>query len=442
MTARDGDSVAIPAQKSGPPPRGKGPWASRAPRLLARQVLVLLAVMAFLALPATGRAAKPSPAADPEDLRLLRSRIERLKTAIAGDEETRTEARDALRESEQAISEANRQLHNLSRERQAARTELAQLNAETRRIEAELARRQETIGRLLSVRYLAGEADYLKLLVSGVDPNQTSRELHYYGFITRAQAELVRALRASLARVKELQEETREKTADLTRIEASQKLERSRLAREQVARRGVLDRLSARLREQRRQVRGLERDETRLSRLVAEIGKVIAEETLKSRTVGRGMPRNAQNDAVPAAPRPEPGAAQPFASLKGTLRLPVRGELAGRFGSARPDGGPSWKGLFIRATPGQEVRAVASGRVVFAEWMRGFGNLLILDHGQGYLTIYGNNEAVLKQVGDQVRSGDAVATTGASGGSAESGLYFETRHEGRPFDPMKWVSLK
>ena len=442
MTDCDGDSVASPGQDSGQPSRGRCTDANRTPCSLARQFFVFLAALVFLALPASGKAAKPGPAADPEDLRLLRTRIERLKTAIAGDEETRTEARDALRESEQAISEANRKLHNLSMERQAARAELTQLNAETRHIEAELSRRQETIGRLLSVRYLNGETDYLKLLVSGADPNQTSRELHYYGFITKAQAELARGLRDSLARIKELQDETREMTADLTRIEASQKSERNRLAREQVARRGVLDKVSTRLREQRRQVRGLERDESRLSRLIAEIGKVIAEETQRSRTATKVMPRNARNDAVPPSQGPEPGAPQSFATLKGSLRLPVRGELAGRFGSARPDGGPSWKGLFIRAASGQEVRAVAPGRVVFAEWMRGFGNLLILDHGKGYLTVYGNNEAVLKQVGDQVRSGDAVATTGASGGSTESGLYFEARHEGRPFDPLKWVTLK
>ena len=131
-----------------------------------------------------------------------------------------------------------------------------------------------------------------------------------------------------------------------------------------------------------------------------------------------------------------------FTRLKGLLRLPVRGELVSRFGSPRPDGGPSWKGLFIRAPAGQEVKAVAGGRVVFSDWMRGFGNLLILDHGQGYLTIYGNNESVLKALGETVRAGDTVATTGDSGGNADSGLYFEIRHAGRPFDPLSWVNLK
>jgi len=130
-----------------------------------------------------------------------------------------------------------------------------------------------------------------------------------------------------------------------------------------------------------------------------------------------------------------------FAQLKGRLRLPLRGDITGRFG-ARRDGGPSWKGVFIRAAQGAEVRAVAPGRVVFAEWLRGFGNLLIIDHGDQYLSIYGNNEALLRQPGDRVGSGEAIATTGNSGGNPETGLYFELRFQGRPFDPLTWARLR
>ena len=282
--------------------------------------------------------------------------------------------------------------------------------------------------------------------MSGTDPNQAARELHYYGYISRAQAELMKSLRSTLAQMRELQDRTREKNEEIARIESEQKTERTRLSREQAARRGVLEKVSARLREQRRQVQGLERDEARLTRLIQEIGKVIAEQAQKSRTERKDKTRTTRNaqepDSTATESLPESGSRGPFASLRGSLRLPVRGQLVSRFGSPRPEGGPSWKGLFIRAAAGQEVRAVAPGQVVFAEWMRGFGNLLIVDHGAGYLTIYGNNESVLKQVGDSVRTGDAIATTGASGGSAESGLYFETRHEGQPFDPLKWVSRK
>jgi septal ring factor EnvC (AmiA/AmiB activator) len=128
-----------------------------------------------------------------------------------------------------------------------------------------------------------------------------------------------------------------------------------------------------------------------------------------------------------------------FAALRGKLRLPARGELSNRFGTPREDGGTTWKGLFIRAPQGEEVKAVAPGKVVFSDWMRGFGNLLIVDHGGDYLSIYGNNETLFKQAGENVASGDVLGRVGNSGGNPETGLYFELRHLGKPFDPLSWV---
>ena len=129
-----------------------------------------------------------------------------------------------------------------------------------------------------------------------------------------------------------------------------------------------------------------------------------------------------------------------FASLRGHMRSPVTGRLGARFGSKRGDG-PSWKGVFIRAAEGVDVKAVAPGRVVFADWLRGFGNLLIVDHGGQYMSIYGNNQALLKRAGDAVKAGDVIASAGNSGGNEESGLYFELRHQGRAFDPAGWVNF-
>jgi septal ring factor EnvC (AmiA/AmiB activator) len=146
----------------------------------------------------------------------------------------------------------------------------------------------------------------------------------------------------------------------------------------------------------------------------------------------------ARVEAVPEAG----GGAGPFARLRGLLRLPVRGELIGRFGTPRERGGAGAKGVFIRAAEGDPVRAVAPGRVVYADWMRGLGNLLIVDHGESYLSIYANNEALLKRPGEAVAAGEAIATVGASGGNEETGLYFELRHLGQAFDPLRWVQLK
>jgi len=144
--------------------------------------------------------------------------------------------------------------------------------------------------------------------------------------------------------------------------------------------------------------------------------------------------RKADVALAPAAP------AGAFASLKGQLRSPVSGKLAARFGSKRGEG-PSWKGVFIRASEGAEVHAVAGGRVVFAEWLRGFGNLIIVDHGSQYMSIYGNNQSLLRRAGDIVKGGDPIAAAGNTGGNEESGLYFELRHQGREFDPAAWVKF-
>ncbi|MQR00300.1 murein hydrolase activator EnvC family protein [Glaciimonas soli] len=147
-----------------------------------------------------------------------------------------------------------------------------------------------------------------------------------------------------------------------------------------------------------------------------------------------------RNEITPEA-SPDVAYGRSFASLKGQLRLPVKGELMNRFGSSRGDGPPS-KGLFIRAPEGAEVKSIAAGRVVFADWLRGFGNLIIIDHGNQYLTIYGNNQSLLKRPGDVVKPGDVIASAGNSGGNEQSGLYFEIRHQGRAFDPIGWVTTR
>jgi murein hydrolase activator len=149
----------------------------------------------------------------------------------------------------------------------------------------------------------------------------------------------------------------------------------------------------------------------------------------------------ARNELTPEADVKDMSYGKPFESLRGQLRLPVRGDVMARFGSKRGDG-PSWKGLFIRTPEGTEVKAVAAGRVVFADWLRGFGNLIIVDHGNQYMTIYGNNQALLKRPGDTVKAGDVIANAGNSGGNEQSGLYFEIRHQGRAFDPLGWVTTR
>ncbi|MFT5642689.1 MAG: septal ring factor EnvC (AmiA/AmiB activator) [Janthinobacterium sp.] len=192
------------------------------------------------------------------------------------------------------------------------------------------------------------------------------------------------------------------------------------------------------------------KEQVERARLAREKGKVPP--PFKPEPIDADEPRIAQKRPEPPPP-PEPAlpAAEPvvmppappdgaFAALRGKLRAPVAGQLVSRFGSQRGDG-PSWKGIFIRATEGTDIKAVAAGRVVFSEWMRGFGNLIIVDHGGQYMSIYGNNQALLKRAGAVVKGGEAIASAGNSGGNKESGLYFELRHEGSAFDPASWIKF-
>jgi murein hydrolase activator len=309
------------------------------------------------------------------------------------------------------------------------RAELARLAARQRTLEAGLQAQQAALGRILAARYAAGAPDALKIALSGENPSDVARKLHYLAELSRATSQLLRELRAGLAEVGEVRRQAEERRARLEKIEAQHRADRGRLLAERRARRQVLDRVSVEIRASRRQMQTLLADEKRLTRLVEEIARVLAARP------GAGYAR--------VEKVPELGSlAGPFSTQRGKLRLPVRGELVGRFGAQRNDGPSGKTGVFIRAPEGQAVRAVAAGQVVYADWMRGFGNLLIVDHGEAYLSIYGNNESLLKQPGDPVAAGEAIATVGASGGNEQSGLYFELRHLGRAFDPLRWVVLK
>ena len=386
-------------------------------------LLLLLTVLASPAAQAAEAGAKE------KELRELRGRIEALQKSLAESEESKSEAADALRESERAISETNRALRELGEQTREINRRLAEIDADSRRGEEELKSQQTLLARLLYQQYLGGQAEPLKLLLNREDPHSISRRLHYFGYVSRARAQLIESTRRNIARLQQLTEDARKQAQELATVTAESKALRARLEREKRARGQVLTRISRDIQRQRREIGTLKRDENRLARLVERLAKLMARSK---------PPPRVRNERVP-----QPGAAEGmFPDLKGKLNLPVRGELANRFGSPRADGGVVWKGLFIAARPGEEVRAIADGRVVFADWLRGFGNLLIVDHGDAYMSLYGNNEALYKRVGDEIRAGDPVAAVGASGGNVDSGLYFELRHQGRPLDPLDWVNIR
>ena len=287
--------------------------------------------------------------------------------------------------------------------------------------------------------YLRGDADALQLLIAGRDPNQAARDYHFLTLLSKAKADLIGSLRAAAAEKKRLSEAARAKSDKLAEIEKQQQQEHAAMLTQRQQRQAMLAKVADRIKAQRREIDTLKRDEQRLGKLIEGLAKLVAARPhAKAKPVRPGEKALLKNERTPD---PATAGGQ-FAALRGKLRLPVKGAIAGRFGTPRAEGGTTWKGVYIRAAEGAEVHAVAPGRVVFSDWLRGFGNLMIVDHGDGFLSVYGNNESLLLQAGETVKGGEAVATVGNSGGNPESGLYFELRHQGQAFDPLKWASLR
>lgn len=386
--------------------------------------------MALVALPVLF--SPPADAAPKDQLRELRERIEAVQKRLSESEESRAEAADALKTSERAISETNRKLYHLSGQRRSANSSLSRLQAQAGEVEEDIAQEQRTLSRLLYRQYLSGQSDAIKLVLNREDPNEIARQLHYLGYISRVRAELLVSLRENQSRLDRLTGETRRKSTELRALQNEESLQKQRLVQEQSERQRVYAEVSSEIQKSRQQLSTLKKDEERLASLIERLAREAAAREKKK--PGKRL----SNKALPGA---DSGSGD-FRQLKGRMRLPVIGELTNRFGGQRQDSGLSWKGLFIAAKSGREVKAIAGGKIVYADWLRGFGNLLILDHGDGYMSLYGNNESLLKQAGEQARAGDTIASVGTSGGNPESGLYFELRYQGKPFDPLPWVTLR
>jgi len=368
-------------------------------------------------------------ASQQEELENLRKRITAMQRDIDKTSESKSEAADALRESERGISDSNRRLAELVEQLRITDKKLNGLQAQAQQLSNNLEIQQSQLGKLLYQQYLGGRQEYLKLLLSNQNPNQASRDLQYYEYIARNRATWLATLRVNLVELNAVSITTREQRAELKSLRAEQAAQKKTLEKEQRARQQMLGKISQQLRLQRREFNRLQRDENRLAQLIDKLTRMLAQPKSKSLFRNDNLPDNRFDGS-------------PFDQLKGKLTLPVKGEVTNQFGAPRPDSTVLWKGLFLRTSAGQAVKAVAAGRVVFADWLRGFGNLLIIDHGKGYMSLYGNNETLYKQVGDVLRGGDTVAAVGNSGGNEDSGLYFELRHESKPLDPMKWLAAK
>ncbi len=373
-----------------------------------------------------------------DELKDLRSRIQALQEELEQSNEDKSEVTDALKHSERRISDVNRGLRELEARKRRLTQTLKQLTDDTQSTESQIAEQQQRLAELLREHYVQDGSDALKLMFNGQNPSEIARNMEYYGFIGRARAELIRQHRASLGHLRLLQAKTVEQNNNLQQVRQERVAQKKTLESEKGARQQVLYKLSEQIRLQRKEINTLVRNEKRLTQLIEKLARLAAATTKPARAKPQASPVPRPGQSVKAVADASLAGLN-FPRLKGRLALPVAGEILSKFGQSREDGGPAWKGLFIRARQGHEVRSVASGTVAFADWLRGFGNLLIVDHGDGYLSLYSNNESLYKQPGDPVRAGDVVATVGSTGGQNEPGLYFELRHQGKPFDPLAWV---
>jgi len=378
---------------------------------MIRALLAPLLLLTLLA-PAPALAEQVSPA----QLRALRERIQTLQDTQQKDLRQRDSLATELREHELAIARLDQAQAALERQARDAGQELEQLRTRQQRMAAEQATQLSWLARTVRATYMNGREPTLKLLLSQEQPDQVARLMRYHEYFQRARAERLDQLEKDLAELLAVSLQVsaaRDRFNSRRDAVAAQqtRLESARREREQ-----ALTRLNARLDEQGQRITSLQADAERLDKLLQEMNRALAD--------------------IPA----NPGGA-PFGELAGKLPWPVQGRARVNFG-ARRDGGLRWNGVLLDAAAGTPVRAVHAGRVVFADWLRGYGLMLIVDHGNGFLSLYGHNQSLLRAVGDWVTQGDVLARAGNSGGAGESGLYFEIRQQGRPVNPDRWCNRR
>jgi murein hydrolase activator len=349
-----------------------------------------------------------------ETLRSMEQEMEQLSREIGAEREQRIELEAQLRQFEEAISRSAKEIRRLTESTESATRRFEEIDAQRRSKLQALASARNRLAAQLRAAYALGRQDRIKLLLNQEDPTDLNRLLAYHDYLTRSRTEQVALVASHTRELAELLEASRGEQTRLQGLRQEREREQGELAERQAERKAVMAALDRLLDAQGRRLRGLETDATAMRQLI---------ETLQREAVtGLG------------------GDFKPIGRLRGRLPWPVKGSLEARFGAPKESESIRWDGVFIAASEGAEVRAVHIGRVVYADWLRGFGLLLILDHGEGYMTLYGHNQTLLKEVGEWVQEGEPMALVGDSGGAARAGLYFGIRHQGKAMDPTQWCA--
>ncbi len=349
----------------------------------------------------------------PERLDALRARIQKLETELNTTRGERDEVRERVRDTERRIGVLLRDLRQTGARMRQESTRLDILKKQRAREHATLGAERRDLETAVRNAWLLGRQDSLKLLLSQDDPARAGRMHTYYRYLVAAQAVRIEKITAAVRRLDTLENEIAGRQQALTALHDEQLTHKRELESARRERRATLARLDAHVATRAQEIERLRRDEERLTRLVRGLGEALERE--------------------PPAPSGERGT--------GPWPAPAKGRLVARFGQPKATGELRWRGIFLAAREGTEVRAPTRGRVAYADWLRGFGLLLVLDHGNGLMTLYGHNQSLVKNVGDPVEAGETVALSGNTGGPAQPGLYFEVREHGEPRDPLIWCKL-
>ncbi|MGE0370879.1 MAG: murein hydrolase activator EnvC [Gammaproteobacteria bacterium] len=391
-------------------------------------VSALCALMALLLCgPSPASVAAPVPAGaaagteekdKAEKLEVLRRTIRELRTSLDKARGRHAELRTQLRSAEVAIGSLSQSLKKLDKELKHKSAELRGLRARRDEAAAALEQQRRVLAQQILAGYAMGREGHLKIILSQQEPAAIGRMLTYYDYFNRARAARIEEIDRRLAEIGVLEHAIAQQAETLEQLHGEQSRQLQALRDSRSSRRQVLATLGGEIKTKQQKLEALLQDERNLSELLIKLRRALAE--------------------IPADSPPGPGDAAPFASHKGKLSWPARGKITTRYGSARQVGSLTWRGVVIGAAEGGEVKAIYRGRVAFADWLRGFGLLIIVDHGDGYMSLYGHNQSLAKGVGDWVERGEAIATVGNSGGQDSAGLYFEIRHNGVPDNPLRW----
>jgi septal ring factor EnvC (AmiA/AmiB activator) len=353
-----------------------------------------------------------SPRKTEADLRALNERIERMTQQVSRDALERERHSAALRAAEISLGQARGELGRLNREYAERATRRAALGQSKEQEQQTLVKERAALAGQLRAAYMIGREEPLKLLLNQQDPLHSGRLYVYYSYFGRARADQIAQIQRHVQHLDELDGALEQPQSELASLKSAQQQQLQQLERSRNDRQSVLTSFNAAAQTHEENLVRLKTQQADLERLLKEL-----DHSLKS--------------------VPPPDNATAFGRARGLLNWPVSGRITARFGTKRASD-VSWEGVVIAAERGAQVSAVATGRVVYADWLPGLGLLVIIDHGEGYMSLYGHNDRLLKAVGDPVSSGEAVAAAGDTGGRASPELYFEIRRAGKPVDPAPW----